>query len=106
MPAPGHLHRPCPVFRDECEIRVVAGKGGDGCLSFRREKFVPRGGPDGGDGGHGGDVYIVADRGLNTLVDFRHRRVFKATNGQPGSGREKTGVGGRTIPIFLSFAFS
>ena len=78
-------------FVDEVTISVHAGKGGDGCLSFRREKHVPRGGPDGGDGGNGGDIYLVADDGLNTLVDFRFKRKFKALNGQPGSGRNKIG---------------
>ena len=78
-------------FVDEVTISVHAGKGGDGCLSFRREKYVPRGGPDGGDGGNGGDIYLIADDGLNTLVDFRFKRKFKAQNGQPGSGRNRIG---------------
>lgn len=78
-------------FVDEATIRVEAGKGGDGCLSFRREKFVPKGGPDGGDGGDGGSVYLVVDEGLNTLVDFRHDRLYRAKNGQPGMGRDRSG---------------
>ena len=78
-------------FVDEARIRVEAGKGGDGCLSFRREKYVPRGGPDGGDGGDGGSVYLLVDEGLNTLVDFRHRRIFKARAGEAGMGRERIG---------------
>ncbi|NKB37801.1 MAG: GTPase ObgE [Gammaproteobacteria bacterium] len=78
-------------FVDEARIRVEAGKGGDGCSSFRREKFVPRGGPDGGDGGDGGSVYLLVDAGLNTLVDFRHRRLFRAKAGQAGMGRERYG---------------
>ena len=61
-------------FIDEADIRVEAGSGGDGCVSFRREKFIPRGGPDGGDGGSGGSVYLVAREGVNTLADFRVRR--------------------------------
>lgn len=81
-------------FVDEARIRVEAGKGGDGCLSFRREKFIPRGGPDGGDGGDGGSIYFVADNGLNTLADFRHARTFKAQNGRPGMGRQRSGAKG------------
>ena len=78
-------------FVDYATIRVEAGKGGDGCLSFRREKFIPKGGPDGGDGGDGGSVYLIVDEGLNTLVDFRHDRLYRAKNGQPGMGRERIG---------------
>ena len=78
-------------FVDEAYIRVEAGKGGDGCLSFRREKFVPRGGPDGGDGGDGGGIYLIVDEGLNTLVDFRHSRLFRAKSGQAGMGRDRYG---------------
>ena len=81
-------------FIDEATIRVEAGKGGHGCLSFRREKYVARGGPDGGNGGDGGDVVLVADVALNTLVDFRYQPRYRAGNGQPGSGRHKTGAGG------------
>jgi GTP-binding protein len=86
-------------FVDEVTIQVVAGKGGDGCLSFRREKFVPRGGPDGGDGGDGGSVYLVVDEGLNTLADFRYTRRFEAGNGEPGSGRQRSGAKGRDVEI-------
>ncbi len=78
-------------FVDEAYIRVEAGKGGDGCLSFRREKYVPRGGPDGGDGGDGGSIYLLVDEGLNTLVDFRTSRIFKARSGQAGMGRDRVG---------------
>ena len=81
-------------FIDEAAIRVEAGKGGGGCLSFRREKYVARGGPDGGNGGDGGDVVLVADAALNTLVDFRYQPLYRAGNGQPGSGRNKTGARG------------
>ena len=78
-------------FVDEARIEVRAGKGGHGCVSFRREKYIPKGGPDGGDGGEGGSVWLEADPGLNTLVDFRHARLFQARNGQPGQGRQRTG---------------
>jgi len=86
-------------FVDEAIIEVIAGKGGDGCLSFRREKFIPYGGPDGGDGGDGGSVYLVADQGLNTLVDFRYQRRFNAKNGQPGMGKQRTGKSGEDLYI-------
>ncbi len=86
-------------FVDEAKIRVEAGKGGAGCLSFRREKFIPFGGPDGGDGGHGGSVYLVADAGLNTLVEFRYKRIHKAKNGQPGAGRLRTGKAGEDLVV-------
>jgi GTP-binding protein len=79
------------VFVDEVDIHVTAGDGGRGCLSFRREKYVPRGGPDGGDGGHGGSVYLVAAPTKNTLVDFRFHPDFKADRGQHGQGSNRTG---------------
>ena len=79
-------------FVDEASITVQAGNGGNGALSFRREKFVPRGGPDGGDGGRGGDVLLQATTGLNTLADFRYTRKFKAKTGQAGAGRNCTGA--------------
>ena len=81
-------------FVDEVTVRVAAGKGGPGALSFRREKYIAKGGPDGGDGGDGGDVVLVADAALNTLVDFRFHPLCRAKNGQPGSGRDKTGARG------------
>jgi GTP-binding protein len=86
-------------FVDEANITVIAGNGGDGSASFRREKFIPFGGPDGGDGGRGGSVYLEGDSGLNTLVDFRHLRKFKAQNGQGGSGRQMTGKSGEDITV-------
>ena len=79
------------MFVDEVDIHVLAGAGGSGCLSFRREKFVPRGGPDGGDGGGGGSVYVVATATKNTLVDFRFHPEFKARRGQHGQGSNRTG---------------
>jgi GTP-binding protein len=86
-------------FVDEATVRAQAGNGGHGCLSFRREKFVAQGGPDGGDGGHGGDVYLVADPSINTLVDFRVLRIFKAGSGQSGAGRNKTGKSGQDLDV-------
>ena len=74
------------MFVDEAEIRVEAGKGGDGCVSFRREKYIPRGGPDGGDGGDGGSVILVAQEGVDSLAPLTHRSQWKAQNGQPGGG--------------------
>lgn len=88
-------------FVDEATIRVLAGAGGHGCLSFRREKYVERGGPDGGDGGHGGSVYLVADPSLNTLADFRMARKFKAESGEGGSGRNKTGRSGKDLEVMV-----
>jgi len=78
-------------FIDEAFIEVHAGKGGDGSASFRREKFVPRGGPDGGDGGRGGGIYALADRNINTLVDYRFERIYRAKNGGPGRGSDCNG---------------
>jgi GTP-binding protein len=82
------------MFIDYVEIEVTAGRGGDGCVSFRREKFIPKGGPDGGDGGHGGNVIAVANENLSTLLDYRYRSKYKADKGQPGSGALKTGKSG------------
>lgn len=79
------------LFVDEVTISVRGGKGGDGCVSFRREKFVPKGGPDGGDGGHGGSVYLVAHAGVDTLLDLAGRHHYHAANGRPGSGANRTG---------------
>lgn len=86
-------------FVDEAIITVTAGNGGNGCISFRREKFIPLGGPDGGDGGNGGSVWLEADENLNTLVDFRHERFFKAQRGQNGMGRQMFGKAGDDITI-------
>ena len=86
-------------FVDEANIKVQAGDGGNGCISFRREKFIPFGGPDGGDGGFGGSVWLVADEGLNTLVDFRHQRSFKAQRGENGMGSQMYGKGGEDTII-------
>ena len=86
-------------FVDEAIIHVQAGDGGNGCISFRREKFIPFGGPDGGDGGTGGSVWLVADEGLNTLIDFRHQRSFKAQRGQNGMGSDMYGKGGEDTAI-------
>jgi GTPase len=87
------------MFVDEVDIRVSAGNGGNGCLSFRREKFVPRGGPDGGDGGAGGSVYIVATPTKNTLIDFRYHPEFDAKRGAHGQGSNKTGHSGNDLEI-------
>ena len=86
-------------FVDEAEITVHAGSGGNGCVSFRREKFIPLGGPDGGNGGDGGSVWILADEGLNTLVDFRHQRTFHAQRGENGMGRQMAGKKGEDAVI-------
>lgn len=81
-------------FLDEAVIEVVAGRGGNGCISFRREKYVPKGGPDGGDGGKGGDVVLVADEGLSSLMDVQYRRHFRAEKGKHGKGKQMTGASG------------
>lgn len=78
-------------FIDEVKITIISGKGGDGCVSFRREKHVPRGGPDGGDGGNGGSVYFQADEGINTLMNFRGKKVYKAEDGGAGAGSQCNG---------------
>ena len=88
-------------FIDEAEITVKSGDGGAGCVSFRREKFLPKGGPDGGDGGKGGNVLIKATRKLHSLYDFESRRYFKAQNGRSGSGNNKSGKNGRDALILV-----
>ena len=87
------------TFVDEARISVSSGAGGDGCVGFRREKFEPRGGPNGGDGGRGGDVVLIATRNENTLLAFRSRRDFRARNGQAGGGSERTGADADTLEI-------
>jgi GTP-binding protein len=87
------------MFVDEVDIHVAAGHGGAGALSFRREKFVPRGGPDGGDGGHGGSVFLVARANLNTLLNFRFQKSFEAGNGAGGEGSLRTGKSGADITL-------
>ena len=86
-------------FVDEAIVKVMAGHGGRGAVSFRREKFVPFGGPDGGDGGHGGSVYLRAQEGINTLVDYRIKRTFRAQNGEPGGGQDCSGKGGDDLYV-------
>lgn len=86
-------------FIDEAQLHVVAGKGGDGCVSFRREKYVPRGGPDGGDGGRGGHVILLADSQIQTLLDFKGRPIHKAESGRQGTGKNMTGRGGSDLLI-------
>lgn len=86
-------------FVDEASIHVAAGKGGNGCMSFRREKFVAKGGPDGGDGGDGGNVYLVGDDSLNTLIDFRYQRRYRAQSGQGGQGRQCSGKAGEHLYV-------
>jgi GTP-binding protein len=86
-------------FVDEASIRVAAGNGGNGCLSFLREKYVARGGPDGGDGGDGGSVILRADPSLNTMIDYRYQRSFRAANGEPGRGRNCTGASGDDLVL-------
>jgi len=87
------------MFVDEVDIHVEAGNGGRGCLAFRREKFVPRGGPSGGDGGHGGSVYVVASPHVNTLINFRFHPEFSAERGEHGMGSNRTGHGGADLEL-------
>ena len=86
-------------FIDEAIIQVIAGNGGDGVASFRREKFVPRGGPDGGDGGRGGSIYVVADRNINTLIDYRYARIHRANSGEKGRGADCYGKGAEDVVL-------
>ncbi len=89
------------MFIDQVTITVQAGNGGDGCSSFRREKYVPLGGPDGGDGGRGGDVVLEADPNLSTLIDLRYQKIYKAEHGKPGRGQQMTGKSGQSRVIRL-----
>jgi GTPase len=91
-------------FVDEATIDVAAGNGGAGCASFRREKFIPFGGPNGGDGGRGGSVWMVADRNLNTLIDYRYARRHEARNGEPGRGSDQFGAAGDDIVLRCRWA--
>ena len=84
---------------DNAKIVIKSGDGGNGCVSFRREKFVPKGGPNGGDGGKGGDVIFISDSSLDTLIDFRYRKIYKAGNGKHGMGGDKTGRNGDDVFI-------
>jgi GTP-binding protein len=86
-------------FVDEAIVEVVAGDGGNGAVSFRREKYVPRGGPNGGDGGRGGSIYAVADRNVNTLIDYRYARIHRAQRGENGRGADQYGHGGDDIVL-------
>ena len=86
-------------FFDEARIEVIAGDGGNGAASFRREKYIPRGGPDGGDGGRGGSIWAIADRNLNTLIDYRYKRVFRAQRGENGRGADCYGKGGDDLEL-------
>ena len=90
-------------FLDQAKIYVKAGDGGSGSASFRREKFIEFGGPDGGDGGHGGSVVFIADKNLNTLIDFRYQQHFKAEKGQNGKGKKKTGKSGKDLILKVPF---
>ncbi|MCB1299625.1 MAG: hypothetical protein KDB08_11695, partial [Microthrixaceae bacterium] len=89
------------LFVDEAEIEVQSGAGGDGIVAFRREKYVPKGGPNGGDGGRGGDIVLVADPNVSTLLDFKHSRRIKAPNGQPGGGSDKKGASGAHVEVHV-----
>ena len=86
-------------FVDEATIKVIAGNGGNGVVSFRREKFIPMGGPDGGDGGDGGSIWLEATLGLNTLADFRNTRTYEAKHGQKGQSKDMTGRGGEDMVV-------
>lgn len=88
-------------FIDEVQLKLASGRGGAGCVAFRREKFMPLGGPSGGDGGDGGDVVLVADRNMSTLLDFRHKKIMRAENGRPGEGSDCHGRNGKKIELKL-----
>src|SRR5690554_7964941 len=86
-------------FVDEATIEVIAGKGGDGSASFRREKYIPHGGPDGGDGGRGASIHMVADRNINTLIDYRYARLHRGKAGENGRGSQQYGAGAPDITL-------
>src|SRR5713226_861784 len=86
-------------FLDQCKIYLKSGDGGRGAMSFRREKFIEFGGPNGGDGGRGGDIVLAAVENLNTLIDYRYRQHFRAQNGRPGAGRDRTGAHGEDFVL-------
>ena len=86
-------------FLDQCKIYLKSGDGGRGAMSFRREKFIEFGGPNGGDGGKGGDIVFAAAENLNTLIDYRYRQHFRAQDGRPGAGRERTGANGEDLVL-------
>src|SRR6187401_2195222 len=86
-------------FLDEAKVYIASGAGGNGCVSFRREKFIEFGGPNGGDGGRGGHVLLVADPDLNTLIDYRYRQHFKARPGEAGMRQERTGKSGQDVRL-------
>ncbi|QCI18923.1 Obg family GTPase CgtA [Buchnera aphidicola] len=88
-------------FIDQTIIQVIAGNGGNGCINFRREKYIPKGGPDGGDGGDGGNVWIQSDNNLNTLIDFRFKKIFQAEHGSNGQGKNCSGKKGNDITIYV-----
>ncbi|MEK7850863.1 MAG: ATP-binding cassette domain-containing protein, partial [Deltaproteobacteria bacterium] len=87
------------MFVDYAEIEVWGGKGGNGCVSFRREKYLPKGGPNGGDGGKGGDLILKVDPDLSTLLDFHYKRIYKAGNGKHGEGKDRTGKEGKDLVV-------
>src|SRR5437773_2861816 len=98
--SPAAHGRTCIVkFIDEAVIEVIAGNGGNGAVSFRREKYVPRGGPDGGDGGRGGSIWAIADRNINTLIDYRFARIHRAKPGEKGRGADQYGRGSEDIVL-------
>src|SRR5689334_10050687 len=86
-------------FIDECKVKVVAGDGGNGAVAFRREKYVPRGGPSGGDGGRGGDVVFIGDPGMSTLYDLVHQHTLRAERGEHGRGKDQYGAGGADLEV-------
>src|SRR5689334_16995586 len=86
-------------FLDQAKIYIRSGNGGNGCVSFRREKFIEYGGPNGGNGGRGGDVWVECVSNLNTLIDYRYQQHFKAENGHPGEGRDRSGADGGDVVI-------